>query len=277
MKLSRETKTKIKELLESGLKLKEVADYTGLCKETIRRQCKKLGIKPVKGITNSYTLNSIPEDLKQLVLGSILGDGTFIKSCPSAYCMSISHTKKQLQYISFKEGILKKYNLTPGISKFTQYDKRYQHSFIGYRLRSRTNALFKEVRDKFYNGSVKCIVDTSVFNDLSALGLAIWYMDDGYVTNSSCIFSTVSIPVSTQEKLAELLLKKFNLHFTVGHNDSSMYLCASDFDNFKKLISPYVTDDLKYKLIPYRHRVLDKSDELLESCDANQQPSLRSA
>lgn len=277
MKISKEKELEIKNLLESGLKLSEIAEQTGFCRETIRRKCEQFGIKPVKGMTRTYTLENAPEDLKQLVLGSLLGDGTFTKSSPSAYCMSISHAEKQLLYIKFKASILEKYNLTPGISKSVQFDKRYQHDYTVYRLRSRTNSLFKEVRDKYYSSKGKYILDATIFEELSPLGLAIWYMDDGYVTRSSCIFSTVSIPTDTQEKLAELLLRKFDLHFTVGHNDNSMYLCTSDFNKFKDLISPYVTDDLKYKLIPYRHRVLDKSDELLESCDANQQPSLRSA
>jgi hypothetical protein len=277
MELSKEKELEIKNLLEAGLKVQEIAEQMGLCKETIRRRSRKLGIKPFKGKTTVYKLSSLPDDLKQLVLGSLLGDGTFTKSSSSAYCMIISHAEKQLLYIKYKATILEKYNLTSGITQFIQFDKRYQHEYIGYRLRSRTNPLFKEVRDKFYNANGKNIVDTTIFEELSPLGLAIWYMDDGYVTKHSCIFSTVSIPIDTQEKLAEILLKKFDLHFTIGHNDNSMYLCASDFNKFKELISPFVTDDLKYKLVPYRHRVLDKSDELLESCDANQQPSLRSA
>lgn len=52
-----------------------------------------------------------------------------------------------------------------------------------------------------------------------------------------------------------------------------MYLLKEDFEKFKNLISPYILECMKYKLLPYKERVLDKSDELLESCDANQQPS----
>lgn len=52
-----------------------------------------------------------------------------------------------------------------------------------------------------------------------------------------------------------------------------MYLHASDFAKFSELVRPYIIDDMQYKLIPYSKRVLDKSDELLESCDANQQPN----
>lgn len=277
MKISKEIDLEIKKLLESGIRINKIAERTGLCKETIRRKSRMLGIKTFKGKSNAYTLNSLPEDLKQLILASILGDGSFVKVGSTGYCMTILHAEKQMQYILFKSSILEKYNLTSGVTKIKFFDKRYNHSFIEYRLRSRNNPVFKEIRNRFYKDGGKFINDTTIFEDLSPLGLAIWYMDDGYITTSSCIFSTVSIPFNTQEKLADILLRKFDLHFTVGHNDNSMYLCASDFSKFKEIISPYITNDLKYKLVPYRHRVLDKSEELLESCDANQQPSLGSA
>ena len=277
MKSIKNLESEIKALAEAGWKIKEVAEKLNLCKETVRRRFVSLGIKPTKGIARTYSLSNVPEDLKQLILGSLLGDGTFTKACETAYCMTIVHSEKQLEYLKFKENILKKYNLSSGIKQMVTFDKRYKHDYVTYRLRSRTNAIFKEIRSTFYSTNCKNITDTSIFKDLSPLGLAIWYMDDGYVTRSSCIFSTVSIPTETQEKIAEILLHNFDLHFTVGHNDNSMYLCTSDFEKFKTIIAPYITEDLQYKLVPYKYRVLDKSDELLESCDANQQPSLGSA
>ena len=275
--ISREQEQEIKRLIESGLKPQEIAKCMGLCKETILRRCRALGIKPSKGITKPFSIDNLPEDLLQLIIGSLLGDGSFTKACPSAYCLSIVHGEKQLSYLKFKESILKKYNLASGINICSSYDKRYGHAYTSCKLKSRTNNVFREIRDKYYKGKGKYIINTEIFEKLSPLGLAIWYLDDGYVTKHSCIFSTVSIPLETQVKLADIMQKKFDLHFTVGHNDNSMYLCASDFSKLKNLISSYVPEDLKYKLEPYRHRVLNKSDELLESCDANQQPSLGSA
>ena len=277
MEQKRDLKSEVKVLAEAGCNTREISEKLGICCATVKRKLSLLGIKPNRGLSRIYSLNSAPEDLKQLVLGSILGDGSFVKASPVSFCMSIAHAERQLKYLQIKDGILKKYKLSGGISKYTQYDKRHKHYYTVYKLKSRTNNLFKEVRQKFYSLHNKSIVDTEVFNELSPLGLAIWYLDDGYVTPSSCIFSTVSIPIETQEKLAEILLKKFDLHFTVGKNDNSMYLYHSDFDKFKNLIVDYVPEDLHYKLVPYRQRVLDKSDELLESCDANQQPSLESA
>ena len=90
-------------------------------------------------------------------------------------------------------------------------------------------------------------------------------MDDGYVTKNSCILSTCSFTLEEQSLLANILLDKFGLHFTVGKHDNSMYLQAKDFSKFVKLIKDYVIPSMQYKLITYsKRRVLNKQGELLE-------------
>lgn len=125
----------------------------------------------------------------------------------------------------------------------------------------------------YYDGLGRKRVHREFVEDIDEFGLAIWYMDDGYVTKNSCIFSSCSFTIEEQQILADILLKKFDLHFNLGKHDNSMYLQAKDFPKFVRLIKPYVIPSMQYKLIPYSKRVLHKSDELLESCDANQQPS----
>ena len=98
-------------------------------------------------------------------------------------------------------------------------------------------------------------------------------MDDEYVTKNSNILYSCSFTLEEQQILADILLEKFDLHFNLGKHDNSMYLQAKDFPKFVKLIKPYVIPSMQYKLMPYSKRVLHKSDELLESCDANQQAS----
>ena len=90
---------------------------------------------------------------------------------------------------------------------------------------------------------------------------------------NSCIFSTCSFTLEEQQILSDILLNKFNLHFTLSKNDNSMYLLSCDSPKFVEFIKPCLMPSMKYKLILYSKRVLDKSDELLESCNANQQPS----
>ena len=208
----------------------------------------------------------VENDLKQLLIGSLLGDGSFCSVGKHAKhkCLSIAHSIKQKDYLNFKWGILNKYNLVPPIKERTIHEQRYTHDITECRFKTRLNPVFTEIRNNNYDETGHKRVKEEFVKDLEPLGLAIWYMDDGYVTKNSCILSTCSFTIEEQNILAKILLDKFDLHFNVGKHNNSMYLQAKDFPKFKKLIDSYVIPSLQYKLVPYSKRVLYKSGELLE-------------
>jgi hypothetical protein len=234
-----------------------------------------LGIKPFTGKSSVYKLKDAPNDLKQLIIGSLLGDGTFGKDglYSSSCYMVVAHKIEQHSYLKFKFDILDKYNMVNKIRVKTYKDDRFKDMYTECRFKTRLNPLFTYIRNVAYANGKKCI-NLDVIEEIDALGLAIWYMDDGYITTSSCIFSTCSFNTESQQRLADFLLGRFGLHFTVGHNDNSLYLLSQDFERFKTIVSPYILSDMQYKLIPYKERVLNKSGELLEHpIEDNQQPS----
>lgn len=265
-KLTDDEERKIAELLINGYSTKEITEELGLCREVIRRRARLLGIEPFKGKSKFYKIKDCPNDLKQLIIGSLLGDGTFekIQENDGNSCLIIAHCKEQLDYLNMKYQILLKYSLVNRITKSVYTDNRFKNpEYALFKIKSRRNPLFTYVRNKCYiDGKKHLFFD--IIEDIDAMGLAIWYMDDGYVTNNSCILSTCSFTEQEQLLLSYFLLGKFGLHFTVGKNDNSMYLLSSDFDKFKSIISPYVIESMKYKLTPYKERVLNKQGELLE-------------
>lgn len=206
-------------------------------------------------------------DLKQLLIGSLLGDGCFcsVGSKTKNMCLSIAHSEKQKEYLEYKWEILNKYNLVSPIVEYHVNNKRYLHELVGYRFKSRLHPIFTNIRLKYYDSNGHKRIFEEFVKDIDALGLAIWYMDDGYVTKNSCILSTCSFTLEEQLLLANILLNKFDLHFTVGKHDNSMYLQAKDFPKFVELIKDYIIPSMQYKLITYsKRRVLDKQGELLE-------------
>lgn len=277
MKLTDEIKQQVVNLHKSGKLRKEIAEETGISTTSITKILREFNLIPPKkerpiipeGFENQ-------EDFKQLIIGSLLGDGCISSSgrLTKNYYFQIAHGIKQKEYFLFKKAILDKYNLVSYSAERTYEDKRFKTStYTEVRLKTRLLPYFTKLRQENYDSEGHKRINKSFIGDLSALGLAIWYMDDGYVTNNSCIFSSCSFTLEEQELLSNILLKKFDLHFTVGKNDNSMYLLAKDFSKFVEIVKPYIVSSMKYKLYPYSKRVLDKSDELLESCDANQQPS----
>ena len=226
----------------------------------------------------NYKELEIGNDLKQLLIGSLLGDGCFCSVGKKAknMCLSIAHSEKQKEYLEYKWKILNEYNLVSSIIEYHINNNRYSHELVGYRLKSKLHPIFTNIRNKYYDSNGHKRIFKEFVKDIDALGLAIWYMDDGYVTKNSCILSTCSFTLEEQSLLADILLDKFNLHFTVGKHNNSMYLQAKDFSKFVELIKRYIIPSMQYKLINYsKRRVLGKQGELLEYpvTEDNQQPS----
>ena len=208
----------------------------------------------------------IKNDLRQLLIGSLLGDGCFcsVGGRTKNMCLSIAHSEKQEEYLKYKWNILNKYDLVSTISKHHTNNKKYSHELVEYRFRSKLHPIFTDIRNKYYDSQGHKRVFKEFVKDIDALGLTIWYMDDGYVTKNSCILSTCSFTLEEQSLLANILLDKFDLHFTVGKHDNSMYLQAKDFPKFVELIKDFVIPSMQYKLITYsKRRVLNKQGELL--------------
>lgn len=219
-----------------------------------------------KGTSEIFSFETMPNDLKQFLLGSLLGDGCFtLNQKGSVNChLVIAHSMKQEEYIKCKLDLLNKYDLVSSFKKRTTIDKRFKiPEYTEIYLKSKQNPIFTYIRLKSYKQNKKGI-NMEIIKDLDELGLAIWYMDDGYVTKNSCIFSTCSFPIEQQRKLAKFLKNRFKLHFTVGKNDNSLYLRSKDFPKFVALISSYIIPSMQYKIVPYSKRVLYKSDKLLE-------------
>lgn len=201
----------------------------------------------------NYKEIEIGNDLKQLLIGSLLGDGCYcsVGGTTKNMCLSIAHSEKQKEYLEYKHSILDRYNLASTIIGYRINNSRYSRELTGFRFKSRLHPIFTNIRTKYYDCDGHKRVFKEFVEDIDALGIAIWYMDDGYVTKNSCVFSTCSFTVEEQQILAEILLRKFNLHFNVGVIDNSMYLQAKDFPKFVELVKPYIIPSMQYKLITY--------------------------
>ena len=197
---------------------------------------------------------------KAILIGLVLGDGHITPKGD----LNITHSIKQKEYLQYKVDILSKYGLASTIRYNVIRNKRYTHELIECRHKSRLHPIFTNIREKYYDSQGHKRVLKDFVKDIDALGLAIWYMDDGYVTKNSCILSTCSFTLDEQKLLSDILLKKFNLHFNVGKHDNSMYLQAKDFKLFVSIIKEYIIPSMQYKLVNYRERVLYKQGELLK-------------
>ena len=86
---------------------------------------------------------------------------------------------------------------------------------------------------------------------LDALGLAIWFMDDGFKNGKGWVLSTDGFTDNEVKFLRRVLKHNFDLDTTfrktwLGH--PQIYIRTSCREKFFKLVSPYICDSMSYKL-----------------------------
>lgn len=203
---------------QNGKKIKDIATENRLNHESVRRFLKRNNVPIFKG-TVPYNIE-IKNDLRQLLIGSLLGDGCFcsVGGRTKNMCLSIAHSEKQKEYIKYKWNILNKYNLVSPIVEYHINNKRYLRELVGYSFKTKLHPIFTDIRNKYYDSHGHKRVFKEFVKDIDALGLAIWYMDDGstYVSKTDrCFTAEISthIPEDDANALIEMFSSKWGILF----------------------------------------------------------------
>lgn len=242
------------------LSSREIGKILNLSRDCVCYHLKKLGIQRdrefLRKCNNTNRSNSIVISpiVEQIILGSILGDGTISKYIAKKHNskLSFTHSIKQYAYLQYKKHLLEQEGIKCAIYKKAPCK---EHSIKGIVVKENGSFIvqtssYKELnrfRYMFYK-DVKYI-NRYVYK-LSPLGLAIWYMDDGYYHKGHYLctncFNNKDIVL-----LQKMLLHNFNLKTTMQKTsigDFVLYIRAESKNTFRTLISPYVIKEMAYKL-----------------------------
>lgn len=209
---------------------------------------------------NTYKLKNIPRynnmditnEQEQIIIGSLLGDGhigysgKLSKNCR----LTISHSIKQLEYLKFKYNILKSL-CNKEISIKNRIDNRFNnisHKMCTIKTKSLIN--LTTYQNNWYINNKKHIF-ISDFEKIEALGLAIWFMDDGYHSNKSLIIATNSFIKDDLVKVQKVLFDKFNIE-TIIRKDNQLYIRRKSNKIFINLIKSYIIPSMQYKIAPIK-------------------------
>ena len=194
----------------------------------------------------------------QVIQGTLLGDGCLISSTTTTnflYRLSITHGEKQLAYLKWKMREL-----------YPTYDTDEPHKCFSkgrtfYVAGTRWHQTFNDFRLLFYPNGEK-VIPLSVIESIDALGLAVWFMDDGSWNpnpraRQACI-STDSFPSPMVEAAAEILKSRFGLKSSVytinakGSYGRGVYsrlvFLRSGIHDFFDLIKPFIHETMAYKM-----------------------------
>lgn len=121
-------------------------------------------------------------EIKGAIIGMLMGDG-FIQNTGSNSRIGINHCEKQVDYLNFKMHIINQVTGSdPIVYPRKTFLKKTNKIYKGFGLQSKSLPYFKKIRKLIYDKNGKKYITRKTLNKLTVLGLAIWYMDDGYLS-----------------------------------------------------------------------------------------------
>lgn len=204
-------------------------------------------------IKRTHSKIEITPTAEQVILGSLLGDGSIIRKTTNCV-FTFNHSLYQHDYVLYKVNLLQREGV---YMRYEDLPKCYKQSYIsGRKIKdngqsrgtSETNIVFNKYRDEWYTPTKE--VPDSIFK-LGPLGLAIWYMDDSSIHHPTGVyFSTQSFNHESNLKLIQMLKDNFNItaHIHKNKDKEILYIIQKDRDRFFNIIRPYVCGSMKYKI-----------------------------
>jgi len=229
---------------------------------TYMRQLFDVKKKGAKYINRKKTEISLNQTQKELIYGSLMGDGKR-QTNQSFASFSIKHSSKQEKYVHWKYSILENIASKHSYQKTSSYDKRYGHDNESVSFYTHANSDVEEIVSKFYETGKKNITQ-EILDNLTDLSVAVWYMDDG--TTDWCYQSrqqgwkskptaglcTDSFSKQECELIQSWFLQKYNLKTYLRQRDKKeRYRIRFDTEetvNFFEIIKPYIIASMRYKV-----------------------------
>jgi len=214
-------------------------------------------IKLGKNTSNAYKQKAIEKALllgpltsieKQILYGSILGDGHLRMNKGALHARySEGHCAAQKEYASWKVVNLKRLGFV-----LRQYK---QNGGAPIFIRSPSMIQLTELYNQFYPHGQKRL-PKEILHELTPLALAVWFMDDGTLHPKGGAYLYVyKLFIDEAEFVKQLFEEKFNIKCKIYILKSGrmagkpeIYFPKEEFEKFKKLIRPHIHPTMLYKL-----------------------------
>lgn len=166
----------------------EIGLIYGLTQSGVCYWKRKLGVAEIKG-DRKYVARyriALTDEVKQILLGSMLGDGS-ISHHQNGYYFSNRHSIKQEEYVLWKA---KKLNFIITAKPVYYNDKATGGEYV--RVFSYKHPEVSAMRPLWYDDAGLKFVPAAIVKNINILGLAGWYMDDGFRARRQSLFATCS-------------------------------------------------------------------------------------
>lgn len=228
---------------------------------------------------------SITETQKQLLLGSLLGDANVHTVKPRGNRtrnikkgirarVRFQHGPKQSWYTDWKYNLIKEHVNTP---PKTVSNKGFTKTLRRFSTKCNLNGI---VRDTIVNN--KKTINQKWLDQVSSLGLAIWLMDDGSITNGCIALHTEGYSLRGNNILCDWLNNKWGiackvLSYKRKDRKNVYYYIVLSREGTRALagvVAKYIPEKMRYKLPKGNYEQYDKSLESKRSDQISEQPIL---
>ena len=208
------------------------------------------------------------KESRNLLIAMLLGDGTICKGVNTCY-MKLHQGRKQKEYIEWKAKKLDEFGIPNGGVKeyFTKTKFTKGEKWANYVCMIKANPFINVLRRVIYKTNGKTFT-RKLLNRVSALGLAIWYMDDGSLNFKKHTLSngerkihglllriSTCLPKDTAQVHIDWLREEWNVNFYMiheGKREDSYSLCCGTNEAIKfiNIVKKYVEEvpSMKYKV-----------------------------
>ncbi len=193
---------------------------------------------------------SLSRKQKDILIGLLLGDGHLEKLyTPTLGRLKVEHSYKQKSYVDWLYGEFRNWVRTkPEIRRVNAWGKLRKN----YRFSTYGHKILGEFRGRFYKNNKK-IVPNDLEKDITTLGLAVWYMDDGSIKSKrhrGVLLNTQGFRKNDVVRLQKTLGSKFGVSSTTrkDKNGKQIYLGGESGETFISLVKPYIISSMRYKI-----------------------------
>ena len=254
LKPSRETLERL--ILAEGLTPREVAQKLGYGPNgwsNIYAYCRQYGIEFDHSPHRALRERPFTERQQAIVFGSLLGDASLRPSGRSgrSYARSFTHGEKQKAYLEWKLREFEDFVLT---KKFYRACHDFHGNAPTYSFSTISHPFLRYAHQVcFPEGSSKKDINPVWLSHLTALSLAVWYLDDGSLNRR---YRTIVLCTNAFSREGQLLAAAhFADRWNIGckleprrNGQTVLRINASQANRFLALVAPFVPACMAYKL-----------------------------
>ncbi len=175
------------------------------------------------------TVGSLSEVQRQVIVGSLLGDGAM--RCKTNALLEVNHSSHQRSYVDWK------YRQLADLVRTPPKARKGNGGRVAYRFVTRSLEELTPYFRLFYGAGKQ-------------LTLAVWFMDDGNRLRNAVYLNTQQYDETSQRRLLRLLREQWGIEATLNR-DKTYYrirISVVGTKRFAELVEPHLLPELRYKL-----------------------------